>query len=280
MRWSAAAWMLLFALPRARAYAQAGPIYRAAWWDAASVGAAGALFVLPMALALPQGPPSCAPCDPTTVPTLDRSGPHTFSDGAGTASSVVLAGVAGLTAFASLQGLPARQARGNFAMLANAAAWTAASSEWLKVVIRRKRPVLYTSGAAAAAADRENQESLPSGHASLAFAAAKASDVVRRAGAAPASAPPDAECGAPLRRRGRRGRAAGGGREALSHRRGGRGGAGKRDRLARGDDPPEGAVTSMRNAECGVRSFKWGIHRQATCHSNSAFRVPHSTFRG
>src|SRR2546425_786601 len=105
MRWSAAAWMLLFALPRARAYAQAGPTYRAAWLDAASVGAAGALFILPMALDLPKGPPSCAPCDPTTVPTLDRSGLHTFSSGAGTASTALLAGVAGLTAFASLSGL-------------------------------------------------------------------------------------------------------------------------------------------------------------------------------
>src|SRR5207245_10705482 len=106
MRWSAAAWMLLFALPRARAYAQAGPIYRAAWWDAASVGAAGALFVLPMALDLPQGPPSFAPCDPTTVPTLDRPGLHTLSDGAGTSSRVVLGGDAGLPAFAALHGLP------------------------------------------------------------------------------------------------------------------------------------------------------------------------------
>ena len=180
MRWSALAWTLVFTLPRARADAQAGPTYRAAWWDAASVGAAGALFILPMALDLPQGPPSCAPCDPTTVPTLDRSGLHTFSSGAGTASTALLAGVAGLTAFASLQGLPARQARGNFVMLANAAAWTAASTEWLKVVIRRKRPVLYTSGAAAAAADRESQQSLPSGHASLAFAAATSYLVLAR----------------------------------------------------------------------------------------------------
>src|SRR5256886_17080988 len=103
--------MLLFALPRGRADGQADPIYRASWWDAASVGAAGALFVLPTVLELPKGPPSCAPCDPTTVPTVDRSALHTFSDGAGTASDVVLAGVAGLTAFASLHGLPAAQWR-------------------------------------------------------------------------------------------------------------------------------------------------------------------------
>ena len=40
------------------------------------------------------------------------------------------------------------------------------------MIVRRKRPVLYTGDATAAAADKENQQSLPSGHASVAFAAA------------------------------------------------------------------------------------------------------------
>src|SRR2546428_1172550 len=147
MRWSAAVWMLLFALPRARADAQAGPIYRASWWDGASVAAAGALYVLPMALELPQGPPSCAPCDPSTVPTVDRSALHTFSDGAGTASTALLAGVAGLTAFASLHGLPAAQWRGDLSMLAHTAASTPASTPWLQGAVPRERPALLTSRA-------------------------------------------------------------------------------------------------------------------------------------
>lgn len=58
--------------------------------------------------------------------------------------------------------------------------WTAASTEWLKVLVRRKRPVLYTSDAAAAAGDPENQQSLPSAHASVAFAAATAYLVLAR----------------------------------------------------------------------------------------------------
>src|SRR3989441_8693268 len=149
MRWSAAAWMLLFALPRARADAQAGPIYRASWWDAASVGAAGALFVLPTVLELPKGPPSCAPCDPTTVPTVDRSALHTFSDGAGTASTALLAGVAGLTAFASLHGLPAAQWRRHLAMLPHAAGLGAAAARRRKGVSRRERPGVYPDDAAA-----------------------------------------------------------------------------------------------------------------------------------
>src|SRR3989449_3901035 len=147
MRWSAVAWMLLFAVPRARAHAQAGPIYRASWWDAASVGAAGALFVLPTVLDLPKGPPSCgstAPCDPTTVPTVDRSALHTFSDGAGTASTALLAGVAGLTAFASLHGLPAAQWRGDFPVVAHAPAWAPAAAQGVQGVVPPKRPVAST----------------------------------------------------------------------------------------------------------------------------------------
>ena len=38
--------------------------------------------------------------------------------------------------------------------------------------MHRSRPVLYTADAVAAASQRDNRESFPSGHASLAFAAA------------------------------------------------------------------------------------------------------------
>src|SRR2546428_9625264 len=161
MRWSAAVWMLLFALPRARADAQAGPIYRASWWDGASVAAAGALYVLPMALELPQGPPSCAPCDPSTVPTVDRPALHTFSAGAGTASTALLAGVAGLTAFASLHGLPAAQWRGHFPVLPHPAALAPAAAQGLKVVIRPQRPGLLHTRAPGAAPARGGHHAHP-----------------------------------------------------------------------------------------------------------------------
>jgi len=42
--------------------------YRVTWLDAVSVGTAGALYVLPAALGLPNGAPSCAPCDPASLP--------------------------------------------------------------------------------------------------------------------------------------------------------------------------------------------------------------------
>src|SRR3989441_2790472 len=148
--------------------------YRVTWFAAGAVGTAGALYVLPAALGLPHGAPSCAPCDPASLRGVDRGALGPVSATAATASNLLLVGVAGSAAFLSVHGLAGAQARGNAAVLANSVAWTAATTEWLKVIVRRKRPVLYTGDATAAAADKENQESLPSGHASVAFAAAAA----------------------------------------------------------------------------------------------------------
>jgi membrane-associated phospholipid phosphatase len=146
--------------------------YQATWWDAASVSAAAGVALVPVVLALPKGPPSCAPCDPGSVPGIDHVALHAFSNGAGTASSLLLAGVVGTAGLASLRALPPAQARGNAAVFLNSLAWTEAATEWIKVAVRRNRPILYTAGAAAASGDRENQQSFPSGHASVAFAAA------------------------------------------------------------------------------------------------------------
>src|SRR3989475_4104824 len=146
--------------------------YRVTWLDAVSVGTAGALYVLPAALGLPHGAPSCAPCDPASLPGVDRWALRPVSATAATASNLLLVGVAGSAAFLSVHGLAGALARGDAAVLANSVGWTAATTEWLKGIVRRKRPIPYTGDATAAAADKENQESLPSGHASVAFAAA------------------------------------------------------------------------------------------------------------
>jgi membrane-associated phospholipid phosphatase len=165
--------VLVLALsPRPIVGQESAAAYRVTWFDAVSVGTAGALYVLPAALGLPNGAPSCAPCDPASLPGVDRWALRPVSATAATASNLLLVGVAGSAAFLSVHGLAGAQARGNAAVLANSLAWTAATTEWLKVIVRRKRPVLYTGDATAAAADKENQESLPSGHASVAFAAA------------------------------------------------------------------------------------------------------------
>ncbi len=159
---------------------EAGHPYRITWGDAASVGTAGVLYVLPAALGLPHGRPCCAPYDPATLPGVDRWALRPVSATGDAASDVILAGVAGFTAFAGLHDLPAQQWHGNFAVFANTASWTAASTEWLKVLVRRKRPVLYTSDAVTAASDPESQQSLPSLHTSLAFAAATSYLVIAR----------------------------------------------------------------------------------------------------
>jgi len=168
MRWSAVPLMLVTVASPAMGQVA----YRAGWWDAATAGVAAGLAVIPVATDLPRGAPPCAPCDPASLPGIDRVALHTFSRSAGTASTVLLAGVIGLSGVASLDGATARQARGHAAVLANSLTWTLAATEWLKVLAHRSRPVLYTSAAPGAAPDPDSRRSLPSGHASLAFAAA------------------------------------------------------------------------------------------------------------
>src|SRR5213593_3818218 len=149
---SAIVFVWLFAV--ARPTAGQAP-YRVTWWDAASVGTAGALTLIPVALNLPHGLPPCAPCDPASVPNIDRAALHNASASAATASTLMLGGVVGAAAFVSFHGLDPAQRRGNAA-------------------------VLYTADAAAAASRPENRQSFPSGHASLAFAAATTYLVIAR----------------------------------------------------------------------------------------------------
>ncbi|HVH09107.1 MAG TPA: phosphatase PAP2 family protein [Gemmatimonadales bacterium] len=148
------------------------PRYRVTWWDAPSVVTAGALALVPVAAGLPTGRSPCAPCDPSTLFALDRVALHTFSGAANTASNVLLVGVTGLSGLASLEGASAAQVRGHVVVFANSLAWSLATTEWLKVLFHRGRPVLYVTGDTAAASDVENRRSFPSGHAALAFAAA------------------------------------------------------------------------------------------------------------
>ena len=146
--------------------------YRVSWWDAGAVATAGVLAAIPGVAGLPHGPPPCAPCDPASLPGIDHAALHTFSGPAGTASSVLLVGVAGFAGLASLESASPAQVRGRGVVFANSLAWTFAASEWVKALAHRSRPVLYTAQAPAAASQRDNRRSFPSGHASLAFAAA------------------------------------------------------------------------------------------------------------
>lgn len=146
--------------------------YSANWVDVAVVSATGVTGLLPGLLRLPSGPPSCAPCDPADLPGIDRWVVGANSSFARRGSDVLLIGVSGLAGYVAAHDRSPQQARGNLAVLANSVSWTAASTAWLKVLVGRKRPVLYTSDAAAAAGHVKNQQSFPSGHASVAFAVA------------------------------------------------------------------------------------------------------------
>jgi membrane-associated phospholipid phosphatase len=94
---------------------------------------------------------------------------------------VLLVGVAGLAGLASTGGAGGgAQVRGNAVVFADALAWTAVATEWLKVLAHRSRPVLYTGAAAAAASDTDNRRSFPSSHAAAAFSLATSYLVMAR----------------------------------------------------------------------------------------------------
>lgn len=168
---------LLLSLPARPASAQTVS-YRLTWGDAAALALGTVIYVSPSHFGLPHAKPSCVPCDPANLLAIDRWAVHPVSNRADVGSDIALYFVAGWTAYAGLGGLPPEQWQGNFATFANTAIWTAATAEWVKVLVRRPRPVMYSSGAQAATAIRSSQLSMPSGHAAISFATASAYVVV------------------------------------------------------------------------------------------------------
>jgi membrane-associated phospholipid phosphatase len=170
---------LAFTLPAAPLAGQ-DLAYRATWWDAVSVGAGGILTVIPILAKIPSGPPPCAPCNPNDLSRFDRLAVHHYDAAADQGSSILLLGMSGAAALGSVWGQRRDAALGNAAAFADAVTWATAADEWLKVLIHRNRPILYTSDAPFAAQSRGNQESFPSGHAELAFAVATAYTTIAR----------------------------------------------------------------------------------------------------
>jgi len=149
-----------------------GPVYTAGWADAVAVLAGGGLVLASTQVTPPAA--TCAPCDPATLPGIDRWVVGANSSAARTGSDILVFGVIGGGALASVTGMDRDRARGNAAVFANAVVWSTAASEWLKLAFHRERPVLYTADGAAAAEDPDNRQSMPSGHATVAFASATA----------------------------------------------------------------------------------------------------------
>ncbi len=177
---SAAGLLLGFAVPTPCVLAAQRVTYTAGWGDVATFSGAGLLALLPVESGLPHGPPPCAPCDPAGLWGIDRWAVHPANAQAGHASDVLLLGVAGSAGLASVLGVPADRARGNAAVYLDAVSLTGAATEWLKVLVHRSRPVLYTADAAAAAGNHESRMSFPSGHTSAAFATAATYAVLAR----------------------------------------------------------------------------------------------------
>jgi membrane-associated phospholipid phosphatase len=150
----------------------AAPPYRVGWGDAASVTVAATIALLGARTTPPLS--TCAPCDRADLPGIDRGTVDLRSGFARTASDVALVGVAGGALLAAVSGVGPARARGDVVVLANAVAWTAAATEWLKIGVHRARPALYRDGAVQAAAHADNRKSFPSGHTSTAFATAVA----------------------------------------------------------------------------------------------------------
>ena len=153
--------------------AQAAPRpFRVNAVDAVAVAAFATAAVLPFALDLPDGPPDCAPCDPGDLPGIDRGVVGWHSSGAGTASDILVWSAMAGAAWLGVGGAPQDQRWGAAASFAEAISATYAATGWLKVAVGRERPVMYGSGAAAAAGDPDSQRSFPSSHTAAAFAAA------------------------------------------------------------------------------------------------------------
>ena len=151
------------------------PRYTIGWQDAAVVG--GALITAVAALRVTPAAVTCAPappCDPATLPGIDRWAVSHDSRGARVGSDIALASVGAGALFASLARVGPARARGDAVVFVEAVSWTGAVTEWLKVEVHRARPDVYRTGGAEAANSAENRESFPSGHTSAAFAAATA----------------------------------------------------------------------------------------------------------
>jgi len=136
-----------------------------------SLTSAAAVYALPSILGIHDGPPTCAPCDPATVPFFDRWAitreRHAVSD----ASTVLLASLAVGTWADMTWRTGDGDAEGMMTSL-EAASWAAAVTELGKHIFARNRPVMYTDQAAGSVTSRTIRQSLPSGHTSSAFALA------------------------------------------------------------------------------------------------------------
>lgn len=137
--------------------------------QAFSFAGAGILLGTSMILDANAGPPSCAPCDPATLPWFDRWAVGVPNRTVSRTSDVLILGLAGTTMWDTWR-TDGGDRRAVITL--EGVAWTMALTEIAKIIIGRERPVMYTDQAVDAATSVTNQRSMWSGHTSTAFALA------------------------------------------------------------------------------------------------------------
>jgi len=140
----------------------------------AVLAATAAVAVAPVLFAAHLPHATCAPCDPSGVPGIDRGTVGAIRPFPATASGAALFAVgagAGLSLLSDARGDRA-MAREDITVLAQAVGTASALTNWGKVLFHRPRPYRYTPDATAPPASADDGLSLPSGHTSTAFAAA------------------------------------------------------------------------------------------------------------
>lgn len=142
----------------------------------AALGVAGAAALAPVVLKAHLPYATCAPCDLSRLPGIDRGTVGAVRNGPAAASdaALVLTGVgAAAWLWAERRG-DAAAAVGDLTVLAQAVGTATAVSNWAKVAFHRPRPVRYTAEGQALAHTAETGLSFPSGHTTATFAAAAA----------------------------------------------------------------------------------------------------------
>ncbi len=124
------------------------------------------LDLFPRVFSINDGLPTCAPCDPATLPGIDRWAVSTVNTSWDVASTVAEFGLMAGTWY-GLSKLP--NGTKHLAASVEASAWNYGMTRLAKAVFNRNRPVLYTGDAVDAQRGLSSHRSMYSGHTSTSF---------------------------------------------------------------------------------------------------------------
>jgi membrane-associated phospholipid phosphatase len=154
------------ALPLAGQFTETTP-WKLSVGQVSSVFAAISVGLIPTIFGINDELPSCAPCDPATLPGIDRWVVSTERREWGLVSDVAILGLAGGTWYELNQ-----RSNGNAHVAASfeATVWTFGVNQLAKALFNRNRPVLYSEDAVEAQESVNSHRSMYSGHTSGSFA--------------------------------------------------------------------------------------------------------------